>query len=401
MKRAFIVAPNIGYSFTGGGGVKVALYMAQTLLEHGLKVHLIALTGWNVERINKIHGANLAKFLKEGRLMLNYCFGSRSDLKIPFPIAVKLVSIYVRQLVREYSPDLIIFHDDVPKLNERIFKYVSKTVLYSHFPYAARIYFNIVDAVEVGLERYQGYKTRLYYDSLKKLIYFKDIPKDIELVANSTVTKTFMEVTWKRPVKILYPPIAFQFKPVNKPKDNSIVLVGGQPNKRVGDAVKALAELKSTRRPIPKLYVIAHHFTPWYKDWLISLTQNFGLYHYVYFMEHLPEYELLDMYTSAKIVLSTAHFEPFGMSIAEGMLYRAVPIVYKGNLSGPWIDVIDKGRYGIGFKLITELAEIIDYVIRAGEDELIQLQGRAFMGSLRFSLDSFQRGFVELVKDVL
>jgi len=201
MKRAFIVAPNIGYSFTGGGGVKVALYMAQTLLEHGLKVHLIALTGWNVERINKIHGANLAKFLKEGRLMLNYCFGSRSDLKIPFPIAVKLVSIYVRQLVREYSPDLIIFHDDVPKLNERIFKYVSKTVLYSHFPYAARIYFNIVDAVEVGLERYQGYKTRLYYDSLKKLIYFKDIPKDIELVANSTVTKTFMEVTWKRPVK--------------------------------------------------------------------------------------------------------------------------------------------------------------------------------------------------------
>jgi len=401
MKRVFIVAPNIGFSFSGGGGVKVALHMAQTLLEYGLKVHLVALAGWDAEKLSRIHGVNLAEFPKEGKLVLNYILGSRGDPKIPFPIAVNLVSEYIRRLAREHSPDLIIFHDDVPKLDERVFNYTSKTILYSHFPYAARVHFNIVDSVEVGLERYQGYKTRLYYNTLKRLIYFKEIPKDVELVANSTVTKVFMEILWKRSVRVLYPPILLQFKLLNKPKGNSIVLVGGQPNKRVSDAVKALAELKEARRLVPRLYVVSHYFVPWYKDWLVSLIHKFGLHQYVHFMEHLPEDRLLDLYVSAKVVLSTAHFEPFGMSVAEGMLHRAVPIVYKSSLSGPWIDVIDKGKYGIGFKSVSELAEAIDTVMRAREVELVQLQDKAFMGATRFSLNTFQRGLIELVKDIL
>jgi len=118
-------------------------------------------------------------------------------------------------------------------------------------------------------------------------------------------------------------------------------------------------------------------------------------------MEHLPEDRLLDLYVSAKVVLSTAHFEPFGMSVAEGMLYRAVSIVYKGSLSGPWVDVIDKGKYGIGFKSVSELAEAIDTVMRARGVELAQLQDKAFMGATRFSLNTFRRGLIELVKDVL
>ena len=80
-------------------------------------------------------------------------------------------------------------------------------------------------------------------------------------------------------------------------------------------------------------------------------------------MEKPPERDLLNLYASSKIILSVAHFEPFGMSVAEGMMLRAVPAVYRGPLSGPWIDIIDKGNYGIGFRTTEELAEAIEHVI--------------------------------------
>jgi glycosyltransferase involved in cell wall biosynthesis len=399
MRRAFIVAPNIGLSFGGGGGVKVALYMAQILLENNWRVHLVALGGYEVSELDRVHGTNLRKHYKEGKLALNYLFGARDSPAIPFPVAVKLVGSYIERLIRLYFPDQVIFHDDIPKIDENVFKYVSNVILYSHFPYAVRSHFNIIDAVEVGLERYQNYKTRIYYSTLKRVVYYNNMPKETELLANSTVTKLFMELLWGRNVKVLYPPITFQPKPVEKPKNDSVVIVGGQPNKRIGDAIKALAELKSRGRPVPKLYVIAQHFVPWYKEWLTDLTRRLDLQHYVYFMENLPEQDLLDLYISAKIVLSTAHFEPFGMSVAEGMMLRAVPVVYKDPLSGPWIDIVDRGRYGVGFKTTEELATAIGYVMSTDNTELLELQERAYIGSRRFSFEIFKESLIKLLEN--
>jgi len=400
MRRAFIIAPNIGISFGGGGGVKVALYMAQTLLESDWKVQLVALGGWKVDELDRIHGTSLRKYHKEGKIVLNYLFGAIDNPRIPFPIAVKLVGSYIRRLMTLHLPDLVIFHDDIPKIDEKTFKYVSNSMLYSHFPYAARSYFNIVDAVEVGLKKYQNYKTKLYYNALKRVIYYKDIPKEVELIANSTVTKAFMEALWRRNANILYPPIALQPKPVDKPKEDSIILIGGQPNKRVGDAIKVLSELKRKNKPIPKLYVVAYHFVPWYKDWLVSLVYRLGLQQYVYFIKNLPKSELIKMYASAKMVFSTAHFEPFGMSIAEGMLFRDVPVVYRGALSGPWIDIADKGKYGIGFRTLEELAEVIEHVINT-EGELFELQDKALERSHIFLLSAFKKKFMELIEGVI
>ncbi|MCC6055676.1 MAG: glycosyltransferase [Desulfurococcaceae archaeon] len=397
MRRAFIIAPNIGLSFGGGGGVKVALYMAQTLLENYWRVHLVSLSGWKVSELDRVHGTSLGKYHREEKLVLNYLFGAKDNPMIPFPIAVKLVASYIERLITLYSPDLVIFHDDIPKINEDVFKYVSSTILYSHFPYAVRAYFNIVDAVEVGLKKYQSYKTRLYYNALRRVVYCDYMPKEVDLVANSTVTRIFMEALWRRGVKVLYPPVTFQPRPLERLKDNFIVLVGGQPNKRVGDAVKALAELRDRGRPIPKLYVVAQHFVPWYKEWLTKLIQRLGLQQYVHFMENLPQRNLLELYTSAKTVLSTAHFEPFGMSIAEGMAFRAVPVVYRGPLSGPWVDIVDRGRYGVGFETTEELAVAIECLMSSDNTELLELQERAYIGFRRFSFEVFKESIIKLL----
>jgi glycosyltransferase involved in cell wall biosynthesis len=396
MPRAFIVTPT--FYLTGGGGVKVALYMAQVLLENGWIVHLVSLGGWGVDELDRSHGTCLRKYYREGKLVLNYLFGFRDAVPIPFPMAVKLIGLHIEKLVATCSSDLVIFHDDVPRINDKLFKYVSSCMLYSHFPCAARSFFNIVDAVEVGSEKLRGYKTRLYYNALRKGVYYEDIPREVMLVANSTVTRAFMEILWKRSTRILYPPVTLQPGPKDKFKEDSIVLVGGQPNKRVGDAIKALVELKKRNKPVPRLYVVAHYFEPWYKDWLINLVHELELQQYVHFIEHIPEDELINIYTSAKIILSTAHFEPFGMSIPEGMLFHDVPIVYRGALSGPWIDTVDKGRYGIGFRTLEELAEALCSIIALDKNQLGELQEKVFERAHNFSLEVFKARFTQLVE---
>lgn len=398
--RAFIVTPSFQLSY--GGGVRVAIYMAWTLLKHGFKVHLVALNGLDINRLTRLYGANLIKFFREGCLILNYAVKlENKELRIPISLAVKLLSLYLSRLVRKYLPDFIIFHDDVPRIDDRIFKYVSKSVLYAHFPYIVRSYFNVIDPVEIGLEKLQGYRTRINYGIAKKLFYFEDIPREIELVANSTVTKTFLEIMLRRRAKIIHPPITLRPKAEIKSKSNSIVVVGGQPNKRIGDVLRALAELKSTRRRVPKLYIVSHSFVSWYKEWLLNLVYKYELQRYVYFMESVTDNELADIYALAKIVLSAAHFEPFGMSVAEGMLFRAIPIVYKGVLSGPWIDVVDRGKYGIGFRSIAELTEAIDYVLSIEKKELTELQEKALIGASRLLLDRFEENLLRLIGDVL
>jgi hypothetical protein len=399
MRRVFLVAPNIGLSYGGGGGVKVALYMAQTLLKTDAKVHLIALKGWPIEKLNGTHGTTLRKFFKEGKLILNYMLGSGSSPRIPFPIAIKLVSMHVEHLIKEFGPDLVIFHDDIPKLNyEKALKLTSNFILYSHFPYAARICFNVVDAVEVGLEKYRGLKTRLYYQALKKVMYTDTIPREVKLVANSTVTKIFMEMMWRNSVNVLYPPLTFQPKAADKPKDNIVVLVGGQPNKRVGDAVKALAKIKNTTNKIPRLYVIAHSFVPWYRMYLTSLARKLGVEQYVYFLEMLPAEGLMNIYSSSNLILSTARFEPFGMSIIEGMAFGNIPIVYKGELSGPWMDIIEEGRYGLGFKTLDELAETMYGVMIFDKKEFEEWRNKVVNRASLFSLQNFEDNFINMIK---
>jgi len=124
------------------------------------------------------------------------------------------------------------------------------------------------------------------------------------------------------------------------------------------------------------------------------------LQQHVHFLENLPEQDLLNLYASTKIILSTAHFEPFGMSVAEGMMLRAVPVVYRGPLSGPWIDIIDKGNYGIGFRTTEELAEAIEHVINT-ERKLFELQDKAFECSRIFLLSTFKKKFMELIEGII
>ncbi len=59
------------------------------------------------------------------------------------------------------------------------------------------------------------------------------------------------------------------------------------------------------------------------------------------------ENEKIKLFKEAKVYLHTRKKEPYGITVAEAISFGCIPVVPKSG--GPWIDIVDQGRYGIGY----------------------------------------------------
>ncbi|MEM3908109.1 MAG: hypothetical protein QXZ17_14830, partial [Nitrososphaerota archaeon] len=217
--RAFIVAPNIGLHMGRGGGVRTALAMAKTLEEIGYEPYLVALRGYSLSRLSLIHGVKLEK---SNSL---YFFGEGESLRLPFPTQISLLKMFLEKELIRYRPQVVVFNDDIPMIDKKLLS-VTNVFLYSHFPYAARIKFNITDAYEILLSRDKVYLDILYRKLLKRLIYVDHTIPDAVLISNSTITNTFMKLLWHRDPITIYPPLIVNYDvKVSQNKENLVIVL--------------------------------------------------------------------------------------------------------------------------------------------------------------------------------
>ncbi|MEM1510894.1 MAG: glycosyltransferase, partial [Thermofilaceae archaeon] len=282
---------------------------------------------------------------------------------LPFPTQISLLKLFLEKELMRYRPQVVIFNDDIPMIDERLL-HATNVFLYSHFPYAARVKFNIRDAHEIPPKRDEVYLDILYRKILRRLIRVDHLPSSATLISNSTVTKIFMKLLWHRDPIIIYPPLIVDrevmISPQNK-KNQVTVLATVQPNKRIGDVIKAFSRLKYIKA---RLVIVGHKGPERYARYLDNLVKQLKIENKVTFITNVCEHEKWNILAKSKVIVSAAHFEPFGINIVEGMHMNNIPIVYRGSLSGPWIDIIDKGKYGLSFRNVEELAELMDTVLR-------------------------------------
>jgi glycosyltransferase involved in cell wall biosynthesis len=149
-----------------------------------------------------------------------------------------------------------------------------------------------------------------------------------------------------------------------------------------------------------KLTIIGSLVDKNYYNYLLRKIKISNLKNDVYILTNISEETKWIILSQAKILVHAKRFEPFGIAVAEGMVAGAIPVVYKGPSSGPWIDIIDKGKYGIGFGTTEELAEAIEHVI-SSERELFELQDKALERSRIFLLNIFEKRFMELIEGMI
>jgi len=265
---------------------------------------------------------------------------------IPFGLGRSRILTYYRlysailRAFRKYKPDQIIFFDDVidPKNKIR-----GKIVLYAHFPFSLRIrYFD---------RRSDKLRTKIYEN------LFKLTPEADLILANSSKTSECIKTAWRRDAKIVYPPVdTVNFRPLEK--ENTVAMLGRFcPYKHIEDGIEAVA-LSETK---PRLCILGLAGSNAYLKRLKALVRRRGIERSTTFLVDASLEHVKRTLGQAKVFIHPCQKEPFGIAVVEAMAAGCVPIVYKDW--GPWVDIAARGKYGLGFKTVNDLAERIDAVI--------------------------------------
>lgn len=396
-KKALMVGPNIGVSMGKGGGVRVAARMGEVLAKNGYGVSFCAFKGYPPSLLDKVHGTNLLKY--GNRIRTHYFVNARLESDgagslagaLPIHVGVLPFSLYLRYVLRKLSPHLLIFHDDIPLLKSDVFR-DRFVILYVHFSYASRLKLGVRDITEITESSTQSIE-ELLNPIVRRLIFFNSNPANI-IIANSSITADFVKKTWTGcAVQTLHPPVDTDYYGSSRRKENLVVAVGViQPNKRFEDVIRAMSKVSSEYR----LVIVGYRHQSNYYLKLQRLIDIIGLKGRVEIVLNAAREELRDTLSRAKIAVHASRFEPFGISVVECMASGCVPLVYRGATSGPWVDVINEGEFGIGFRTIDELSENIEKIMN-NEQMYSDYSSRAMKRSREFDTQVFTDKFSEIL----
>ncbi len=374
-----------------GGGDYVALNTLITLREAGYNVILATSKPSNLEEAAKYYDErtpdievlkiNVPKFLHH-----------------PYTIA-----FIAEKLINKMNLDnvLLVVFDDIPKIlkNYNVLCYVN----YSHCCRIRR--------PEYADPRYREkikYRVLWYMHSLmfpRFFIYTKeDIGNRHVVLANSTLTYTHLkEDLGVDRIEKLYPPVDSQrivYEYSNKHKENLIVSVGRiERNKRFEDILQALAIIKRDHPGISevKCMIMGFEYDTEYLSKLKKTIVSLGLNNTVKIYLNVPRHQILENLAKAKIYVHSAPYEHFGISVVEAMAAGAIPIVKKG-FNGPWIDILDQGKYGLGYETPENLAHIIAKILVYNEQHLASLRKRAIERAKQFDKTVFKQFLLRIIE---
>jgi glycosyltransferase involved in cell wall biosynthesis len=111
---------------------------------------------------------------------------------------------------------------------------------------------------------------------------------------------------------------------------------------------------------------------------------------------NIPLFQYIQVMKQSEMFIHCMKDEPFGIVVAEAQASGCATLVYKSG--GPFYDIIDRGKYGLSFSTVTELAKHIDNLIDSKE-ELKMWQNKALKGAERFTYQNFRSNVKLLIEN--
>ena len=182
----------------------------------------------------------------------------------------------------------------------------------------------------------------------------------------------------------LYP----AFNPINKISTGDKILIFGRINKR-----KNIDQFLKVAGKIDKKIIIAG---------AVNEGQDFENYKYlkriapknVEFIMNPDENQKEELFLNSKIYIHTNKKEHFGISIVEAMSYGLIPVVPKTG--GPWIDIVNKGKYGFGYENFEGIINSIDNALKVNET----FRNEIIKSTKRFSENNFKATLYDLINKI-
>ena len=383
--HAIVVGPNGGCDLVYGGGTYTALQMANTLAKAGYITELIAAYSLPREKLEDIHGIKLHPNVK-----LSYLFNWYNRVPYTFPIIYPLFSKYLQKRVNSLKPDIVIFNDDAPK---NVLYHLKRngfpTAIYLHFSSKVRSLMPLL-AIKWQL---QNHLEMLSYLNFARQM-FADIDMFDIVIANSTVTKKLTQAVYSINIDIIYPPVPIKNIGIDhktKPSDKLIAIHVSQQDRSflLDFLINILKNINFSSISNTLKFYLLNCNTQCYRQ-LKRFSNN------VLALRFLKKELYTLLLKRSHVVTHFKWFESFGIAVVEAMSEGAVPLVYKSDLNAVWIDVLEKGRWGYGFK---NSDEFIDTLITLAQDfsYLKKKSNESIMRARCFSIDVFEKNILDKV----
>jgi glycosyltransferase involved in cell wall biosynthesis len=367
-----------------GGGDFVMLNILEALINAGYEVHLFTTYPQGLSIATRFFGKPTSNIIVRH-------IKSIPILKHPYTIA--FLARVIRMFPSE-SYDLYIVSDDIPlALADR------KGIVYIHYPHAARIRLKKYISI---IYRYSAHGKLVWkiHEALFPLFFVtKSKPEKWLLLANSLVTRKHITETFNTSIDevlLLHPPVQSKtiYSTLMKKgfeKENLIVCVGRfELDKRFTDLLYAFSYVRKKIEDI-KLSLIGFRRS---ESVLRRIIASLGLERSVEVFINADRKTLVNRLLRAKALVHPAPHEPFGIAVVEGMAAGVIPIVRKG-VNGPWLEITQKGRYGIGFSNAKELIDAMITALTSYESFNIKsMIDRA----LQFDEEVFKEKFLSILK---
>ena len=101
------------------------------------------------------------------------------------------------------------------------------------------------------------------------------------------------------------------------------------------------------------------------------------------------------LFKRAKVYLHTRRNENYGLSVAEAIGYGCIPVVPKSG--GPWIDIVEQGKYGYGYDTVNEATDIIQEAFKTPSNNYREI----YDSRHRFSFKRFKNELETLTSQFL
>jgi glycosyltransferase involved in cell wall biosynthesis len=227
---------------------------------------------------------------------------------------------------------------------------------------------------------------------------FKSISYKPVIFTNSRFSASIIERFLNVKAIVLHPPVNIEkYLPLSKyiDRENIVVTISRiEPMKNLDIVIDIAKEVKEA-----KFLILGSIQSSSYYTHLMRKIRMLNLEDRIKILVNVSEELKMEILKKAKIYLHPTKYEHFGIAIVEAMAAGLLPIVHKSG--GPWIDIVDRGKYGIGFRTVEEFAEAIEYIMNADGTELSELQEKAYKGSQRFSFDKFERNITRLLESLI
>jgi glycosyltransferase involved in cell wall biosynthesis len=216
--------------------------------------------------------------------------------------------------------------------------------------------FSFLDAI---IDEYGNIKNKVVFELIKKSGIY-NVYNHANFLVNSEYTynlsKKMFPLLGIKPdmMEILYIPVTVNKNVDLSLKDKKLVISIGRINVRKNyeqliEIAKKLSDYK---------FVIAGALNSGDEDYYKNLIKNKSSN--LEIKINISEEEKINLLKKASIYVHLNRRENYGISILEAMSYGLIPVV--PEVGGPWIDIINKGEYGYGFKNIDEAVDDIKNV---------------------------------------